>query len=77
MNPPVMKNKIETDRETTSRIRIYEEITISDGRMTVHQIDSTMNLILTIKQSHMTKTIKLSRYVTEPRRMTRENQIQT
>ena len=76
MNPPVMKNKIETDRETTSRIRIYEEITISDGRMTVHQIDSTMNSILTIKQSPTTKVIELSHYVTEPRRTMRENQIQ-
>ena len=66
MNPPVRKNEIETDHKIMSRIQTLEEIMTTDGQMTVHQIDSTMNLTLTIKQSLMTKTIELSRYVTTP-----------
>ena len=51
MNPPVKKNEIETDRKTTNRIQTHEEIMTTDGQMTVHQIDSVMNSILTTKRS--------------------------
>ena len=76
MNPPVKKNEIKTDRKTTNRIQIHEEIMTTDGQMTVHQINSAMNSTLIIKQSLMTKTIELSHYVTEHRQTTRENRIQ-
>ena len=51
MNPPVKKNEIETDRKTTNRIQTHEEIMTIDGQLTVHQIDSVMNSILTTKRS--------------------------